>query len=214
MSKLTLTCALSLIMGLAGVPSFAQETTTPAPAADAPAAAPAEELNMGTEVGAPPAMKTKDEAVVGEAYLAANFELWEQRCEKTEDGKDPCQLFQLLKDADGNSVAEFSIFALPDGGKAAAGATIVAPLETLLTANINISIDGGKGKLYPFTFCTQIGCVARVGFTAEEIAQFKKGAKATMTIVPAAAPDQKVALDISLKGFTAGYDAVAAASAP
>ena len=33
---------------------------------------------------------------------------------------------------------------------------------------------------------------------------------ATMTIVPAGAPDQKVNLDISLKGFTAGMDAVAA----
>ena len=49
--------------------------------------------------------------------------------------------------------------------------------------------------------------------TADEVAGFKKGAKATMTIVPAAAPDQKVALDISLKGFTAGYDAVAASLA-
>jgi invasion protein IalB len=32
--------------------------------------------------------------------------------------------------------------------------------------------------------------------------------------VPAVAPDEKVNLDISLKGFTAGYEAVLAASAP
>ena len=55
-----------------------------------------------------------------------------------------------------------------------------------------------------------MGCVARVGFTAEEIAAFKAGGKATMTIVPAVAPDKTVALDMSLKGFTAGFDAVAA----
>ncbi len=35
-----------------------------------------------------------------------------------------------------------------------------------------------------------------------------------MTIVPVAAPDQKVDLDISLKGFTAGFDAVAKTPAP
>ena len=52
------------------------------------------------------------------------------------------------------------------------------------------------------------GCIARIGFTGEEITQFKKGAKAVMTIVPAAAPDQKVNVEISLKGFTAGFESV------
>ena len=55
----------------------------------------------------------------------------------------------------------------------------------------------------------------KVGFVpGPYIDGFKKGAKATMTIVPVAAPDQKVNLDISLKGFTAGYDAVAKTPAP
>ena len=45
----------------------------------------------------------------------ATFEAWEQRCVRTEDGADPCQLYQLLKDADGNSVAEISMFSLPEG---------------------------------------------------------------------------------------------------
>lgn len=208
MSLRSLTSCFALSFGLLALPALAQETAPAETTAETPAADAG--LSMGTETNAPPAMKTKDEAAVGEPYLAANFELWEQRCEKTEAGTDPCQLFQLLRDGDGNAVAEFSIFALPAGGKATAGATIVAPLETLLTANLTIAIDTGKAKVYPFTFCTQLGCVARVGFTAEEIAQFKAGAKATMTIVPAVAPEEKVNLDISLKGFTAGYDAVAA----
>ena len=75
-----------------------------------------------------------------------------------------------------------------------------------------LTIDTAQPKVYPFTVCGQVGCVARVGFTADEVAQFKKGAKATLTIVPFAAPDQKVALEISLKGFTAGFDAVNAAN--
>lgn len=204
--------ALALSALMAGLPALAQETATEAPATDAPAEAPAEVtgdaptadgLSMGAEVGA-------EEGGVGSTYLAAQFELWEQRCVKTEDGSDPCQLYQLLKDAQGGNLAEISLFALPPGGQAAAGATIVVPLETLLTANLTLAIDGGKAKIYPYTFCAPIGCIARVGFTAEEIAQFKKGAKAVLTLVPAVAPDQKVTADISLKGFTAGYDAVAA----
>lgn len=197
--KFALTLALpALIAG--ALPALAQEAAAPE--------APAEDLSMGTP--AAPVILTQETAQVGQGYLATNFELWEQRCEKTEDGKDPCQLFQLLKDKDGNPVAEFSIFALPAGGKAVAGGTIVAPLETLLTAALEIAIDTAPAKLYPFTFCAADGCVARVGFTAEEIEAFKKGAKATVTLVPAAAPETKVALDVSLKGFTAGYDAVAA----
>lgn len=203
MSMSTALKGLSLMafVALSGLPVAAQDA--PAPEAAAP------ELSMGAE--AAPAVLTKETAQPGQGYLAANFEGWEQRCEKTEDGKDPCQLFQLLKDTDGNSVAEFSIFPLPAGGKAVAGATVVAPLETLLTAGLTIAIDSAPAKIYPFNFCTQLGCVARVGFTAEELAQLKKGNKAVATIVPAVAPDTPVNLDISLKGFTAGFDAASAA---
>ena len=207
LSEFPRSLALSFGLAIAGfaLPALAQETA-PA-AADAPTA---DGLNMGADANAAPAPLTQETAEVGQTYTLTNFEAWEQRCVKTKDGSDPCQLYQLLKDKDGNNVAELSMFPLPAGGKAAAGATIIAPLETLLTANLLIAIDGAKPKIYPFTFCAQLGCVARVGFTADEVAQFQKGNIATMTIVPAGAPDQKVNLDISLKGFTAGMDAVAA----
>lgn len=195
--------ALSLALLGLGLPAMAQETAPEAPAADA---APAEDLSMGIEV--PQGPPTKETAQVGQIYLGQTFDLWELRCEKTEAGADPCQLFQLLYDQDKNPVIEFSMTSLPPGGQAAAGATIIAPLETLLTANLTITIDQGKAKIYPFNFCTQIGCVARVGFTADEVEQFKKGAKATITVVPAGVPDEKVNAEVSLKGFTAGYQAV------
>lgn len=216
--------ALTIGLSLAALPfataALAQDATTEAPATGTtpPAAPPVvgdaptdEGLSMGAEVAAPSVPLTQETAAVNDTYLLKSIDAWELRCVKTADGSDPCQLYQLLKDTDGNAVAEFSLFALPEGGQAAAGATVIAPLETLLTANLRIAIDGGEAKVYPFTFCATLGCVARVGFTAAEVAQFQKGAKAVMTIVPAGAPDQKVNLDISLKGFTAGFDAVKAA---
>jgi len=202
------TLALTAALGLAVLtPAAAQEAAPP----PAPTAG---DLSMGTEVNSQSSVTvaTPETATVGQTYIAAKFEQWEQRCVKTEDGSDPCQLYQLLKDKDANPVAEISIFDLPAQNQAAAGATIVAPLETLLTANLQISIDAGKAKIYPFTFCAPIGCIARVGFTKDEIEQFKKGAGAVMTIVPAVAPDQKVTLEISLKGFTAGFTAVTEAN--
>ena len=83
---------------------------------------------------------------------------------------------------------------------------VVVPLETALPQQITLSVDGGKARRYPYSFCSQVGCYARVGFTSEDIASFKLGNAATVTIVPALAPDQKVELVLSLTGFTAAYD--------
>lgn len=213
MTRPFLLLGLSLAL-MTALPAVAQTTTdtatTPAPATDA---APSD-LSMGIDPNAAPALPSQADAELGKPYLANTFDLWELRCVKKADGSDPCQLYQLLRDKDGNQVAEFSIFALPAGGKAAAGATVIVPLETLLTANLQLSVDGAKPKIYPYTFCTKEGCIARIGFTADEVAQLKKGAGATMSLIPAAAPDVTVDLAISLKGFTAGFDAVTAANLP
>lgn len=178
----------------------ADATTTEAPAADAPASdEAAADLSMGTEVAAADA--------VGTPYIRDTFGDWSMRCLRAEEGAaDPCQLYQLLLDADGNSVAEISMFPLPAGGQAAAGATIVVPLETLLTEDLQITVDGTAPRRYPFTFCNRAGCVARVGFTQAEIDQFKRGNSANVRMVPAAAPTEEVVLNVSLSGFTAGYD--------
>jgi invasion protein IalB len=198
----TFTLGLAVAFGTTlALPAFAQDE--PAPAEGAAPAAP----DTGLSMGQAPADG------VGSTYVKEAFGAWELRCVRTEAGNDPCQLYQLLKDAEGNSVAEIGMFTLPEGGQAVAGATVIAPLETLLTAGLRLGVDAAQPKAYPFTFCSPIGCVARVGFTAEEVAAFKAGDKAVMTIVPAAAPDRTVALDVSLQGFTAGYDATAAANA-
>ena len=152
-------------------------------------------------------------AAATQSYVAAAFGSWEQRCVMTANGSDPCQLYQLLKDADGNSVAEISLFDLPEGGQAAAGATFMAPLETLLTANLRIGIDAGTPKIYPFSYCTVNGCVAKVGFTAEELAVMQAGTEGMMTVVPAAAPKNTIAIKIALAGFTAGHQALVDAAA-
>ena len=203
-----LATTLCLLMGTS---AFAQETTpTPPPAAvatpDTPAApaadaAVANDLSMGKEEGAA-------NGGIGATYTEATFGTWEQRCVKTEDGADPCQLYQLLKDNEGNSVAEISLFGLPEGQQAVAGATVIVPLETLLTADLTVTVDTGKPRQYPFSWCSNIGCVARIGFTKAELDSFKKGNQAKVSIVPVVAPDQKVELIVPLAGFTAGFEAV------
>ncbi|NYS25265.1 invasion associated locus B family protein [Rhodobacteraceae bacterium 2376] len=163
-------------------------------------------LSMGDEIGVDTG--ALDPGGMGESYLDETFQDWERVCVSNPDGEDPCQMYQLLMDDTENSVAEISIFPLPEGQEAAAGATFLAPLETLLTADLVLRIDGGEPRAYPFSFCSAMGCVARVGFTAAEIERMKRGTEATWRLIPAAAPDQEVVATMSLMGFTAAFDSL------
>lgn len=208
MIDMTKALAVTLTFGLAGA-ALAQETATPE---TQPADTTATQTQPETAAPAEPAPAAEQAPAAdapGSIYIKETYDDWAERCMRGAEGQpDLCQLYQLLKDEQGNAVAEIGMFPLPKGEKALAGASITAPLETLLTENIVISVDGGKPKVYPFSWCDRASCVARVGFTAEEVATMKKGNKATMTIVPVAAPDQKVVLNISLKGFTKGFEAL------
>lgn len=151
---------------------------------------------------------TRETAEIGQTYTDEVIGDWEMRCIKTEAEEDPCQMYQLMDDGQGQPVAEMSLFRLPEGGRAIAGATLVVPLETALPQQVSVSVDGGKARRYPYAFCNPVGCYARMGLTAPDIAAFKAGNQAVLTIVPALAPDQKVNLTLSLTGFTASFDRV------
>ncbi|MDQ2088593.1 invasion associated locus B family protein [Marimonas arenosa] len=209
MPKILSTLPLIAALGLAQA-AFAQDTGTaakPEGSAQTEATTAGEQDPQSEDAAAALNMGQEAAAEIPQPYFREEHGDWKLQCYPVEEGDEPCQLYQLLKDEQGTDVAEVALFRLPEGGQAVAGATVTVPLETLLTAQLTIAVDGAKGKRYPFSFCTPVGCYARIGFTAADIAAFKKGAKATVTLVPAPAPDQKVELDMSLNGFTAGFDA-------
>lgn len=193
LSALVLTLALS-------APAMAQTTE------DQPAQAGETTVTEGS--GVPGLSLGTEEPATSGPYVKDTFGDWQLRCVQAGENAEVCQLYQLMKDGDGNSVAEFNIFPLPEGQEAVAGANIVTPLETLLTASLRLAVDSGQAKRYPYSFCSQVGCFSRIGLTADEIAGFRRGATATVTIVPAAAPNETVSLTLSLSGFTAGYNAL------
>ncbi len=201
----------ALLAGLA--PALAQdEATTPATDSTAPEtsaadAAPADPAPADAAPAAP-ANGAPTGNQPGQAYLAEEHGDWELRCVKVQQGPEPCQLYQILTDQNGGAVAEIVVFPLPEGQEAVAGALITTPLETLLTQQVTVVIDDGEGRRYPFSFCTEQGCVARLGLTTSDLDALRRGAEARVRIVPARAPDQEVMLRASLSGFTAGFEAV------
>ncbi len=192
MNTLLKTLPVVALLALSG-PALAQTSTETVEEGEAPDAM---ALSMG-----------ENEAEgLGSVYIEAEFTDWELRCIRSEAEIDPCQLYQLLDDGNGNPIAEINIFPLI-GQDAAAGATVVTPLETLLTENLRMSVDGGAAKVYPFSWCSQVGCFSRLGLSNDDIASFRRGNIARLTIVPVVAPDQRVNLEVSLSGFTAAFAA-------
>lgn len=153
------------------------------------------------------------EGAVGSTFVKANHGAWEIRCLRFENGRERCQIFQRLSQAEGNPIAEINLFALPPGQSAVAGAVIVTPLETLLPAQLGLTIDGTDGKKYPFSWCTEAGCVVRIGLTPAELTRLKSGIQANVTIVPVSTPNEPVNLPISLQGFTAAFTEMQTANA-
>jgi invasion protein IalB len=193
---------LFLILGLnLGSVAFSQETATQ----DTPPTSDTSGANDSTF----PVAETA-EPVEGESYIREVMSDWEVRCIKGPDPeKENCRLYQLLKDADGNSVAEINLVDLPKGGQAAAGVTFVTPIGTLLTAQVAFRVDAGPAKRYPYSWCDRSGCFARFGLTSKEVTNLQKGAQASIVIVSVGAPDKPINLTLSLTGFTAAWKAVA-----
>ena len=226
------TSVLALALVLAG-PTRAQDTaaepatidpvTTPALEADGATAPAADGAPTEAAPGAeasdtvpPPGGELAEGRSVGEAlgggpqiYIREEHGDWEVRCLEAPEGQeDPCQLYQRLSDQQGNPTADVNFFDVPDGGDIVAGATVLTPLQTLLTAQVVMTIDGGQPRRYPYSFCDPAGCYSRMGFSSADVAAFKAGNTATLVVVPALAPDQSAELKMSLKGFTAGLAAV------
>lgn len=223
--------ALLAALALVAAPAFAQDST-PAEAPAAGAAPVAEEATPAQPEATPPATEDAapaepaaaapadaDEAAapaepeepqVGSYYVKTTHQDWTIRCIKADQGKDPCELYQLMRDSGGNSVAELTLIPLTNGN-VAAGATLVAPLETDLIEGLGFAVDTAKPRGYPFSFCAPVGCVSRMGFTEAELGGMKRGSKASITLLPFGGdPKEPVQLSLSLSGFTAAFDDLAA----
>ncbi|AUH34796.1 invasion associated locus B family protein [Paracoccus tegillarcae] len=187
----------------------AEDATTDEPATDAAtttdeAANPTEEPAAETANAVP---TDPADLEVGSYYVESTHSDWTIRCIKADEGQpDPCELYQLLRDDQGNSVAEVTIIPLTQG-EAAAGATIVAPLETDLVRGLGIKIDSAATRGFPFNFCAPVGCVSRMGFDANGLAGLKRGNVAIVSLLPFGAdPENPFELPMSLAGFTAGFE--------
>ncbi len=215
MNKLILTSIIALGFSV-GTASFAQDTTTqettaPETTEEAPKAEDAKPTEPTTTVADEtfPVAEETEQAKVGSEIIKSEHGDWKIICFVVPEGQDEqCRMYQLLTDDNDQPVAEFSIVALDDAAKAEAGVNFISPLGTLLTAQASMRVDAGQTKRYPYSWCEAQGCITRFGLTKAELDGLRKGNKAVMTILAAAAPKNPIELDLSLTGFTAGWNAL------
>lgn len=141
-----------------------------------------------------------------QTYVAAEHRDWQVLCTPVPDSEaELCEMYQLLTEESGQPVAEITIAALAETGDIVAGATITTPLETFLPTGLGFRIgrETEEMRIEPFRVCTAVGCVVRMGLTADEVTQMQRGAEAFVTIAPFVQIDQPLDLAVSLMGFTA-----------
>ncbi|MEM7296198.1 MAG: invasion associated locus B family protein [Pseudomonadota bacterium] len=162
-----------------------------------------------TVEAAPDAPQGREDIPLGAEYDIESYGDWTVRCLRVEGNQDPCSLYQLMRNVESSPIAEVSLFPLfSDDSEAIAAAVFTVPLETFLRVGLTLSVDGDEIRRYPYEFCNEAGCVARVGLTQADVDAFRRGSKGVLTLVPASSRETEVKVVMSLSGFTAGFDAL------
>ena len=137
-----------------------------------------------------------------EPYTKERFENWTLKCIKPVNSIERCEANQIIFNQKQQPIAEISIIKLPKGQVAAAAATIIVPLETILSEGLVLAIQELEPKKYQFKFCNSLGCYSQIGLTDDEVEALKRKEKASIFLKHISSGDQQIVIPMSLDGFT------------
>ena len=135
------------------------------------------------------------------------FKDWTARCEQTPgSGIERCFIFQnlVLKES-GKRLVHMAVGYLAANGKAAA--VITMPLGISLPLGASISVDGGTPENVVIERCDANGCIGAVALSERFIADMKRGREARIAFHDGSR--RRIAVPLSLLGFTAGFNTLA-----
>jgi invasion protein IalB len=85
-------------------------------------------------------------------------------------------------------------------------AILTAPLGVQLEEGLLLQVDGGETIRLPFKICAPGGCIAPRPLNDDNISELERGARLLVGFYNTAG--ELVAVPVSLKGFTAAFDAL------
>lgn len=145
----------------------------------------------------------------GQAALAVQtgdkFKDWQVRCENPPGLDKPiCFIYQSLINDKDQPVLQMAVGYWPTNNKPVA--IFTTPLGVALRGGVEVRIDGNDLALVPFERCDSNGCIAGLPLTDEQVNRLKNGTKSQVKIHDAVG--RPITLEISLSGFTAGFNAL------
>ena len=136
------------------------------------------------------------------------FQNWTVRCEA--DRRDPavkrCFIFQGIVAGEGKKRIMMVVVAYPVGQNQPR-LTAVLPLGVDLRPGVELTVDAGAGKRYPFAFCLPDGCQAHAPMDDALLGSFKRGVEGSVAF--RRLPDGRgLKVPFSLRGFTAALNSL------
>lgn len=142
------------------------------------------------------------------AQETRSFEHWSLECAARESPEAaPCQLYQnvvLAREQGGGRVMRVSIGLVP--GSKDPVALFVLPLGIALPPGIELEVAGGTPIRFPVERCELAGCGGGVRLDIELQRSLRNAERAVVRFRDG--QRQPVSLELSLKGFGAGLDAL------
>ena len=135
------------------------------------------------------------------------FDDWTARCEEQNTAiGTKCFIFQSVVESEKQRTVMMFIIGQPPN-EPLPRAMIVVPLGIDLRPGIEMVVDNGAPRRYPFVICFQDGCQAHLNVDDALLGVFKQGVKGSIAF-RALPGGQAIRVPFSLKGFTAGLNSL------
>ena len=149
----------------------------------------------------------KEDATISKAAAGKQFQNWILKCGGEGLKEDQCYIMQTVSIKEsGLRLLEVAAGNLgPDGSP---WMFFVMPLGIFLPAGMAFNIDGGEEIKQPIRICLPDGCKASVALEDKLLDTLKEGSKLRAAFMEGNTQKQ-ITVDVSLKGFTDAYSALA-----
>ncbi|MEM6987207.1 MAG: invasion associated locus B family protein [Pseudomonadota bacterium] len=137
------------------------------------------------------------------------FRDWTARCSVPPNSNaQVCVLEQIVFSDDGERpmLRAAAGFLEQPGGVFEPAILTTVPLMVALQPGLAVSVDGGDAFIADFHHCTPEGCVAGLPLDERVMGAFRRGADAEIRV--ATIDGATVSMTLSLRGFSAGFDAL------
>lgn len=126
------------------------------------------------------------------------YEDWEVRCPE-DRSQGGCEMTQLVNSPENGKPILRVVMGYPPEIDSAA-MVFILPLGTRLAPGVQLQVDNGEPKAFPFQICLEQGC--RADFPVNDALRGRMRAGSKMTVSLIGPRGDRIDLPVSLQGFT------------